>query len=247
LRACVAHGTGIVGPASKTRSDDVTKLSAATRTRVKLGALLGGLSGLLCVPAATLGGDGAEGDLVDAIIRVEEDWVMVLVEPNGDVGAPQFHSFMSPYNELSSVYAQITWNYRESPDFSGGGLQLQFWDGGECPAMTRDVGEDSLSSEAETVLWTQSMETNGSRLTFRVINGYSSSWGLFGGDQMTIQPDHALANLNNYRTGISKSNSWITYGQNRVLFLAIVQARRYSSAGLISADNTLRIIYQQDH
>jgi hypothetical protein len=109
------------------------------------------------------------------------------------------------------------------------------------------VGEDSLSSEAETVLWTQSMETNGSRLTFRVINGYSSSWGLFGGDQMTIQPDHALANLNNYRTGISKSNSWITYGQNRVLFLAIVQARRYSSAGLISADNTLRIIYQQDH
>jgi len=51
----------------------------------------------------------------ESIMRVEEDWV--LVEPDGDVLAPQFHTLMSPFIHLDSFYAQVTWNYWELPEF----------------------------------------------------------------------------------------------------------------------------------
>ena len=81
------------------------------------------------------------------VIRVEEDWVLVLNQPNDMVTAPQFHTVMSPFGSLDAVFAQVTWNYRELPDFTAGGLQMQAWNGNSF-IVERSFGSNKMSETA---------------------------------------------------------------------------------------------------
>src|ERR1041384_5088407 len=69
---------------------------------------------LIAAPAARAQ-DGGSGS--DPIVRVEEDWVLSLNEPNDDADSPQFHTVMSPYSGTNSGFAQVLWNYAETPHF----------------------------------------------------------------------------------------------------------------------------------
>lgn len=178
----------------------------------------------------------------DAVIRIEEDWRIVLNEPGMEVSSPQFHTVMSPYGSLSGLYFQVTWNYRELPDFSQGGLQLQVWSGDENFA-TRDAGEGELSNDAETVTWTSVLETDGATVTFSVENGHSSSWGSFGGESMRVRTNKPVHSLGNYSTNISRSNSWIEFGSNRVTTMVITEVRAYGADGLLWTDSSQHTVF----
>ena len=180
------------------------------------------------------------------VMRVEEDWEVVLNYPDSDVEAPQFHTVISPFAHVDSFHLQITWNYREETDFAGGGMQLRAWNG-EFAAGSKSYREDKLSTTAETITWSQTMnlDANGT-LTFAVENGSSSTWGAFGGTSATSLTGKVLMpTLNDYSTATSVKNSWITYGANRVDEIRINEVRRYNAAGvLLSRDTTPRIVYQ---
>ncbi len=178
------------------------------------------------------------------VMRVEQDWEVVLNEPGTDIDAPQFHTVISPFGNLDSFYLQVCWNYREEPDFVPGGMQLQAWQG-EDPAGKKSYREDKLSTFAETITWTQTMQTNGSVLTLGIINGSSTTWGSFGGADTSLSGNVGVANLNGYSTDTSVYNSWISYGANRVNTLRITEVRRYDRDGkLISRDQTPRVVFQ---
>ena len=87
---------------------------------------------------------------IPTVVRVEEDWCLVLNEPFQGQTTPQFHTVMSPYGHAETAYAQVSWNYRELPDFAAGGLQLQAW-GPDFELGFRDDRQDTLSTDAETV------------------------------------------------------------------------------------------------
>lgn len=198
----------------------------------------------LCLPARQTPpavADGSSG----TVMRVEEDYELVLNEPGSERASPQFHTVMSPYNHVLSGYAQVSWNYRELPEFAAGGLQIQAWKG-ENDYEGKDIGDEPLSRDAETIAWTQVLETDDHQLTFKIINGQSLSWGAFGGDELSIVVlPVTVGNLNRYSSTISKSNSWISYGSNRVNLLQIKEVRRYGSSGnLVSRDTTPKVIYQ---
>lgn len=179
-------------------------------------------------------------------MRIEEDWQLVLNEPRAEVTAPQFHTVMAPGTSMNGLYFQVTWNYRELPDFAEGGLQMQVWNG-EVDFASREVGSESLSRDAETVSWTSRLSTDTAHVTFSIMNGHSSSWGDFGGESMTVRTARPVANLDSYSAGISAENSWITYGSNRVQRLVLLRTRQYDAYGnLTSEDNTQRVIFQQD-
>lgn len=186
------------------------------------------------------------------VMRVEQDWEVVLNEPDRDVDAPQFHTVISPYSDLDSFHLQISWNYRESELFSGGGMQLRAWCG-EFPAGSKSYRDDKLSTTAETISWSQAMRIDGcGNLTFSVDNGSSITWGSFGGTDATSLTGQTgrvvLPNLNSYTTATSVENSWITYGANRVDEIRIKEVRRYNSEGvLLSRDTTPKVIYNGDH
>ena len=179
----------------------------------------------------------------EPVVRVEEDWELVLDEPSDSLTAPQFHTVLSPVGDLESIFAQVTWNYREIPDFAPGGLQIQAWNG-ETLFREKSFGGNKLSTTAETITWTQSLETDGSILSFTVTNGQSTTWGTFGypGQNMKVQGTANLPNLNTYNTDVTVNNSCVSFGSNRVISLVVTEVRRYGPSGLLSKDTTRRVV-----
>jgi len=197
--------------------------------------------------AACLIPSDTQASYAEPVIRVEEDWVMVLYEPNDALTTPQFYTVMSPHDHLDSFFAQVTWNYREDPDFTPGGMQIQAWDT-EYLVTEKSFFAEMLSGSAETVRWTQSLSTDGSKLTFAINNGQSTTWGTFGypAENMKIQATAALPNLNGYNPVLSQSNSGISFGSNRVDSLTIAEVRYYGPSGLLATDSSPKVVFDRD-
>ncbi|HOW69141.1 MAG TPA: hypothetical protein PKY77_00955 [Phycisphaerae bacterium] len=176
----------------------------------------------------------------ESVTRVEEDWVLVLNEPDDAITSPQFHTVMSPTGNMDSSYAQVLWNYREVPEFAAGGLQLQGWNG-EQMVNSKTARIIPLSTTAETIRWTQVLEVVEGELFFDIVNGQSTTWGSFGKD-MRLQQSSTTSNLNAYNTQVSVDNSCVTYGSNRVTQLVIIEVRWYGESGLLYTDSTPRVI-----
>jgi hypothetical protein len=216
-----------------------SRTTRATRRRQALAALV-------CGPALLLASSvNVWAQAQDAVTRIEEDWVMVLVEPEAGRCSPQFHTTMSPRGDLDGTYVQMCWNYRDDPDFAAGGMQMHAWKQ-EDELRTRSADLGNFSNAAETARWTQVMELSGENLKFTIQNGSSSSWGSFGGPSMSLTFSRDVPNLNGYSSSVSRANSGISFGTNRVKLLAISQVRRYGQNGLISVDSMPKIVYQSE-
>ncbi|MBN2446334.1 MAG: hypothetical protein JXO22_06405 [Phycisphaerae bacterium] len=211
--------------------------------RVLWGGVIGAATLLPLTVALAEIAVGGEGVVV---VRVEEDWQLVLNEPGEAVMSPQFHTVMSPLCHADTAYAQVSWNYRELFDFAAGGLQLQSW-GEDYAFGFADVREDPLSEDAETITWTQSLSTDGARVRFAVTNGQSLTWGTFGGSDTYIDIPISCPSLYAYSPAVSAANSMITFGSNRVTSLKITQVRRYGQNDeLLSVDDTPIVIFEMD-
>ncbi len=214
---------------------------ASTAGGLTAAALVLALASVSPAPAQSAG-DTAAPPSTEPVLRVEEDWILVLNEPDGNVDSPQFHTVMSPFADVGSFFAQVLWNYRETPDFTSGGVQLQSYNG-EDLIRRRSMEYGQLSSTAETITWTQSLTTDGALLSFEVSNGRSTTWGTFGRD-MRIDEDADLASLGDYSPDVSATESCVTYGSNRVETMSIVQVRYYGASGLLRVDATPRVVFE---
>lgn len=216
-----------------------TKTQPMNRRRLSVLACTG------AVLAVTLASGGAGSVSNDPVIRVEMDWRLNLNEPEQDLNAPQFHTVMSPFGNLSSHYIQITWNYREKPNYAPGGLQIQSWNGKQFVAR-KNFKTEAMSTTQESISWTQVLETNGTNLNFKIENGRSATWGRFSGSELSVSEQAAVANLNEFDPEVSVKNSVITYGANRVDRLTITEVRLYGPNGLLSSDRTRRVVFRSD-
>ena len=143
------------------------------------------------------------------VVRVEEDWQLVLASPASQKASPQFETVMSPFGHTDTAYARITWNYLELPEFSPGGLQLQAWNGDNV-LFENHLALSPLSANDETITWTQVLETNDGALRFQISNGNAPSQPGFSSADLVIQGGAGLAHLNTYTTGVSVGKSGIT-------------------------------------
>jgi hypothetical protein len=199
---------------------------------------------VICLPLVAPLATGLSAAQGQDVMRVEEDWELVLGEPAAIKTAPQLETVISPFGHIDSIFARTTWNYREFDDFQAGGMQLQAWNGPSYLARA-NFGSDDLSTVSETISWTQALATNGLILTLQIKNGDSVTWGAFGGTTLTLQGMVDLPNLNAYSTDVSASESGITFGANRVALLRIKEVRRYGAGDvLLSTDSTPKVVYQ---
>ena len=122
---------------------------------------------------------------------------------------------------------------------------MQAWNG-ESLVLQKRFNGSSLSTVGKTISWTQRMEADGCRLSWRIQNGQSTTWGAFGGYYMEIDGQTIIPTLNGYSSETSVQHALITYGVNRVIRLQITRVRLYGEDDvLVSTDNTPKVIYER--
>jgi hypothetical protein len=189
------------------------------------------------------------------IIRVEEDWEMVVGQPDSTTGSPQVLCVISPVDHVAALHGSLELNHHNTfesvdgtPTFEPGGMQFEVWDG-ETPMRERKFPVQAvLSTPGEVITWTQSMELSNNKLTFDITNGTSSTWGSFGAEGY-LKPypvSTNLTDLNGYSPDVSVQNSEVIYAANRVQSLVLKRVRVYTSTGEIIEDSTPRVVHSLD-
>jgi len=179
------------------------------------------------------------------IIRVEEDWVVEVSEPETDKTAPQIYTVISPYGNISNLHAIFELNHKTQPDYSAGGMQLQSWNGTTLLDYRNNGVKGKLSHSNETISFTVRMEIVNGVLQFEIRNGSSTTWGTFGGQgYLKTSIDTAPNDLNDYDPTLSIKESKVGYSSHRVKKLARTAVRYYSSEGLVVEDKTEKVVHE---
>jgi len=188
--------------------------------------------------------DVASAQSAPAIVRVEEDWELVVGDADPASDAPQVTCVISPNGSFDSLHATFVVNEQSLPIYEAGGLQLQLWEG-EVPLTDRRFPNGNiLSTAGEVIRWTQALELSGGMLTFEITDGTSTTWGSFGGQgYLKSSIATSLADLNAYDPAVSVEHSGVSYAGNRVVWLALKCVRAYTATGEEVEDATVRVVH----
>ena len=205
---------------------------------------------LLWLPAllfVAVGSQVACADWGPTVVRVEEDWELVVDSPDPNSVAPQVTCVISPRGHVDSLYAAFVLNAQTLPGFIPGGLQLQVWDGKSPRSDRKFPAAAVLAQPGETIRWTQGMELDDGVLHFEITDGSSSTWGSFGGQgYLKAGVSTSLESLNHYSPDVSVANSGVSYAANRVISLKLKGFRVYLSTGDYYEDTTERVVYPEN-
>ena len=183
------------------------------------------------------------------VVKVEEDWEMVVGEPDDVHASPQVLCVFSPTADAESLHASLELNHHTVPEFEAGGMQFEVWEGKTALREKKFPIQHVLSTPGEVISWTQCMELQGSNLLFEIKDGTSSTWGAFGGQgYLKPYPVHAkMSNLNGYSPEVSVNSSGISHGANRVQSLVLKEVRLTLSTGEVLVDDTPRVIHSLEN
>lgn len=168
------------------------------------------------------------------IVQIEEDWELVVSEPDVNSNGPQLACTFSPVCNIEGLHASFELNHRSAPDFASGGLHLHVWYGEALSESKASPDNQQLSAAGEKVTWTQRMEVKDGNLILEVVNGQSTTWGAFGNEgtlKAVVQSD--LTNLDEYTPTVSMQNSGVTYASNCVEKLVLKRVRATRADGTV--------------
>ena len=206
--------------------------------------LVPGVSGLFLVVAADARADDEGGGNV---VAIEEDWELVVKEPDEETQGPQVTCIIAPNNDDAGLFAAFNLNHKSFPQYDAGGLHLQLWQG-DTPLDSAQFPSDALLiTPNETVSWTTRMRLHEGRLWFEIVAGSSSTWGDFGATG-TLKASVAteLPHLNHYDASDSTSNSGVGFAGNRVTSLKLKAVRKVLKSGDVVEDTETQTIHPQD-
>jgi hypothetical protein len=193
--------------------------------------------------ASTLGLWPVRADGPPDVVKVQEDWELVIGDADTLLEAPQVVCTMAPRPADDSVYSLFELNHQNLPSYQSGGLQLQVWSGEELLGYKDDERSALLGQAGEVITWTQEMSTQHCGLKFRVLNGNSGTWGEFAPDgALAVDGGQGADDLNGYSPDFSVSRSGVSYGAKRVQSFTLKRVRLYSAQGLIAEDDTPRSV-----
>jgi hypothetical protein len=175
--------------------------------------------------------------------RIEEDWEIVIAEPDPDTHAPQLINVISPTGDLSEDYGVLELNHCTQPDYLEGGLQLQFWSDDEYQLNYTPQPSLLLAIPNETIRYTVAMSIETGHLKFRVRNGSSTSWSTFGGDNFVVSRPARRPNLSAYSTDVSTAKSRVAFAAHRVEKFVLKRVRYYKNNELVRWDWTDRQVH----
>jgi hypothetical protein len=176
--------------------------------------------------------------------QIEEDWKLVINSPNPTEVGPQITTCMSPVSDGSTPFVAFDLNYRDYPSFQPGGLQVKLYSAGDVLDSSTQ-GDALLQTSNETITWTQRMSiSSDSTLTYKIVNGQSTTWGQFGSDQGldSVSSTTSVTSLVSYSPDTSVAKSGPSWQSNRISQMTLVRVRYYRGGQLISTDNNSRSV-----
>jgi hypothetical protein len=181
------------------------------------------------------------------VVCAEEDWELVLKEPDVPTVAPQVTCAMSPFGDLNDTYFTFEINHLSAPAFSPGGLHIHSWNGPWRVATFSRTDRSVMTTNNEVVTWTQLLEVGNGKLRFQVKNGVSTTWGPFGySNFLAVEKGWGVNNINSYSPGASVATSGVGFASNRVASLKIKCIRLRLANGQTLTDNTQRVVFEQE-
>lgn len=186
---------------------------------------------------------------VPAVVdRIEEDWYLLIGEPDVENDSPQILNVISPFATTEGAHAIFELNHCTQPEYLSGGLQLQRWTGPDtCVATTRTIDRGAMAIPAEEITYTMRMSLHDGNIYYSVRNGVSQTWGTFGTyGQYRLSAPIATTTLAGYRPDFSVAESKVAFGAHRVKTFKIKQIRYYSLGQLVATDSTERVVHQYD-
>jgi hypothetical protein len=189
--------------------------------------------------------DAAQGVGVSIANRVEEDWQIVIANPDPVAVGPQITTCMSPTGDPSDTFVAFDLNYRDYPSFSPGGLQVKVCKG-ETVSDSDSQGSDIAFTPNESITWTQRMSLSLGSLSYSICNGQSTTWGQFGQGvgSLSVSAESSATSLAAYSPAYSVAKSGVGWQSDRVTSMKLLQVRYYSNNELISTDSTPRTVTQ---
>lgn len=181
----------------------------------------------------------ADINLNGSVVRVEEDWCLLVSAPDTYRSSPQVSTQMarSPY---ASRFCNFHVNSCDVPIFQQGGLQLQVWSG-NTNIVASSIHNEIMSSSNELVTWTQYLRRDGGSLKFGISAASSTTWGDFSGNEVALSGNSNY--LDDYSSDYSVNNSGVTYGANRVTAMVLTSVRVYYANGNMQENDTPKVIY----
>lgn len=186
----------------------------------------------------------ARAQLSVAPDQIEEDWQIIVGVPDPIGAGPQMSTSMSPVTDGSAPFFVFDLNYRDSPTFQAGGMQVQVWSGDDM-LSSATKGTTQCSTANETITWTQRMKLSSGTINFAIDSGRSTTWGRFGqGQQLNVGGSFTttLTSLELYSPSTSITNSGVGWERNRVSSMTLVEVRYYAGGKLLLSDKTPRSI-----
>jgi len=202
------------------------------------------ISFLLAAASAAMFFGRSEVATAADVIRVEEDWELILGEPDSNSVGPQVVTTMSPNNNLNGTFFTAEFNHRSAPTWTPGGISIHRWSGDWRMGSYDRADRAVMSTNNETVTWTQALYFESGRLNFKVYDGNSTTWGPFGYTGLVkLDCSWGVSHIDSYTPSVSVANSGPAYAGNRVHSLKILHIRYLLSDGTTITDNTERIVH----
>jgi hypothetical protein len=174
-----------------------------------------------------------------SIWKVEEDWELVINEPEDNTNSPQVTFFMTPSADLDQTYFQLQMNYEADEVYTAGGFHVAAVRGEEILDEARSHNQSLLTVDGDVIRWTTVTAVVNNKLLFAVKDGHCASWGDFGGPEYLVEmPAHSIQDLSNYSHAQSETTIDIGFGGNRVDSVRLRKIRLFHNNGTV---NTLTI------
>ncbi|HEX4589221.1 MAG TPA: hypothetical protein VH120_04790 [Gemmataceae bacterium] len=173
-----------------------------------------------------------------AVTRIEQDWTIVVGNPDPTSGMPQLALRLKP-DPAVNVGGLLLLNYVDQPSFSTGGTQLQLWNGATCLAYQTNGSQTLGKQVSERITFTLFMEVDGTNLTFGFTN--MKSWSFGNNNNQTLTTPSTTTSLPNYATSDTASKSVILVGSEQVSSMTINAVRYYSGKSLVATDTSTNV------
>ena len=178
------------------------------------------------------------------IVRVEEDWVAYIQNPDFASGAPQIANVISPTRSTESAFGIVELNHGSAPNFKSGGYQVQSWIGGTNHDYAFSQETNVLRTDYDKLEYTVAMERTESALKFILKDGKSRTWGRFARTGISAMTPAFNVTLKDYDPQFSVDNTTINVGAHRVELMFQKEVRYYTAEGLQRTDTTPRVLHR---